>query len=167
MGYPPQGFAKAVDLSGVLGQLALVKANTDTIPAVKTQTDKLAGAAPLQGSVNANWNSGAGTSGEVGADLVTFGAAAAKKKLHSVIVNISALTVGALITIRMYEKVNGVEKKVYPPTPQTFTVGTDANGVWVVNGTVEIYDTVRVEVQSNTPGDDGRAISYTVALEDM
>ncbi len=134
---------------------------------VKAQTDKLAGAAPLQGSVNANWNSGAGTSTEVGADLVTFGAAATKKKLHSVIVNISALTVGALITIRMYEKVNGVEKKVYPPTPQTFTVGTDANGVWVVNGTVEIYDTVRVEVQSNTPGDDARAISYTVDLEDM
>lgn len=167
MGSPPQGYAKPVDLSGMLAQLALIKANTDTIPAVKGQTDKLAGAAPLQGSGNASWNSGAGTSGEAGADLVTFGAAAARKKLHSVIVNISALTVGAKVTIRMYEKVNGVEKKTYPPIPQTFTVGTAASGVWVVNGTVEIYDTVRVEVQSDTPGDDARAISYTVDLEDM
>ena len=134
---------------------------------VKTRTDKLAGEAPSESSVIANWQSGAGTSTENGADLVNIGTAGNRKKLHSLVVNISALTVGATITIKLFMSVNGVDTKVYPPVGTTWTPGTDPNGIWVVDGTLEITGVLRVEVQSNNAGDNGKAISYKYDLEDM
>jgi len=129
---------------------------------IKSQTDKLAGEAPLESSVTANWQSGV-----TGADLVSIGTAGDRKKLNSLQVDISQLTVGATITIRLYELVNAVERKLYPPPGTTWVVGTDPDAIWVVDGLVEITGVLRVEVQSNNAGDNGKAIAYKYALEDM
>lgn len=134
---------------------------------IKTQTDKLAGETPSESSVTGNWQSGTGTSGETGADLVSIGTAGDRKKLHSLIVGIGSLTVGATITIKLFTNVNSVENKIYPPPGTTFLVGTDPNGVWVINGTLEIAGVLRVEVESDNAGDNGKAITYQYTLEDM
>jgi len=134
---------------------------------IQAQTDKLAGEAPGESSVTANWQSGTGTSTETGADLVSIGTAGDRKKLHSLVVGIGALTVGATITIKLFMSVNGVDTKVYPPVGTTWTPGTDPNGIWVVDGTLEITGILRVEVQSNNAGDNGKAITYKYDIEDM
>ena len=128
---------------------------------------RLRGESPVSDSVTANWQSGTGTSGEAGANLVSIGAAGDRKKLHSLVVGIGALTVGATITIKLFMSVNGVDTKVYPPVGSTWTPGTDPNGIWVVTGTLEIDGVLRVEVQSNNAGDNGKAITYKYGLEDM
>jgi len=127
---------------------------------ILAQTNKLAGEAPGESSVTANWQAGA-------ADLVNIGTAGDRKKLNSLQVDISQLTVGATITIRLYELVNAVERKLYPPPGTTWVVGTDPDAIWVVDGPVEITGVLRVEVQSNNAGDNGKAIAYKYALEDM
>ncbi len=134
---------------------------------ILAQTNKLAGEAPGESSVTANWQSGTATSTETGADLVSIGAAGDRKKLHSLVVGIGALTVGATITIKLFMLVNGVETKVYPTVGSTWTVGTDPNGIWAVTGTLEISGVLRVEVQSDNAGDNGKAITYKYELEDM
>jgi len=134
---------------------------------VQAQTDKLAGEAPSESSVTANWQSGTATSGETGADLVNIGTAADRKKLHSLLVDISQLTIGAVITIKLFMTINAVSRKVYPPDGTTWVVGTDPGGIWVVNGTLEITGVLRVEVESNTAGDNTKAIAYKYDLEDM
>jgi hypothetical protein len=132
--------------------------------AIDTQTDKLGGETPVSDSVTGDWESGTGTSTEPGADLVTIGAADTKYKLHSLLVNISALTNGATITIKLFTEVNGTERKVYS---QAFTKGTDPDGLWIVNGTVGIHEALRVEVQSNNAGDNAKSIDYDYLLEAM
>jgi len=139
----------------------------EEVAAILAQTDKLAGVAPGESAVIANWQSGTATSTETGADLVGIGAAGDRKKLHSLIVGIGALTVGANITIKLFQSVNGVDTKVYPSEGTSWTPGTDPNGIWVVPGTLEIDGVLRVEVQSNQAGDNGRAITYKYDLEDM
>lgn len=139
----------------------------EEVAGILAQTNKLAGESPGESSVIANWQSGTGTSLETGADLVSIGAAGDRKKLHSLVVGIGALTVGATITIKLFQSVNGVDTKVYPPSGTTWTVGTDPNGIWVVTGTLEIDGILRVEVQSDNAGDNGKAITYKYDLEDM
>ena len=139
----------------------------EEVAAIKAQTDKLAGETPGDSSVIANWQSGTGTSLEAGADLVSIGAAGDRKKLHSLVVGIGALTVGATITIKLFQLVNGVDTKVYPTVGSTWTVGTDPNGIWVITGTLEIDGVLRVEVESDTVADNGLAITYKYDLEDM
>ena len=132
------------------------------VDSIKTQTDKLAGETPVSDSVSANWNTETGTSGEAGEDLVTIGAADTKYKLHSLLLNISALTGGAVVTVKLFMKVKGTERKVYS---QNFTKGTDPDGLWIVNGTVGIHEALRCEVYSNT--DESKAIDYDYMLEAM
>ncbi|GAJ21638.1 unnamed protein product, partial [marine sediment metagenome] len=97
-------------------------------------------------------------------DIVSIGANDTKYKLHSLVLNISALTATATISIRMYMQVKGVEKKVYD---QDFVKGTDPDGLWIVNGTVGIHEVLRVTAQSDNAGDDGKAIDYDYMLEAM
>jgi len=134
---------------------------------IKTKTENLAGEDPVSDSVTANWNTATGTSGESGEDLVVIGAAGVRHKLHSLLLDVSALTDGAKIRVKLFMKVNGVEKKIYD---QEFTVPTgttppNTDGLWVVNGTVAIHDTLRVEVYSDTS--ESKAITYTYMLEAM
>lgn len=137
------------------------------IALVKAQTDKLAGVEPSELSPIGNWYSGEADSGETGDNLVSIGTVDTRQKLNSLQVDISALENGATITIRLYERVKGVEKKVYPPQGTTWVVGTDPEAIWVVDGPVEITGILRVEVQSDDPLDDTKAIAYKYALEEM
>lgn len=134
---------------------------------VDNYLDKLGGETPASDSVTANWNTATGTSGEAGEDLVTIGANDTKYKLHSLLLDVSALTDGASIHVKLFMQVNGVEKKVYD---QTFTVPTgttppDTDGLWIVNGTVGIHEALRVEVYSDT--NESVAIAYDYMLEAM
>ena len=131
---------------------------------LKEQINKLAGLAPESDSVTGNWQSGTGTSGEAGVDLVTIGASGSRYKLHSLLVNISALTPGATINAKLFMAINGAERKVYD---QAFTPGTDPDGLWIVNGTLAIHEALRVEVESDNAGDNGLAIDYDYMMEAM
>jgi len=127
----------------------------DTGTTLEAKLDKLAGEAVVNGTQSKNWNTAE-------QDLVSLGVATTKKKLHSLIVDISALTATATIDIRLYMKVNGVERKLYD---QPFVVGTDPDGCWIVNGTIGIHDVLRVTCESDNAGDNGKAIAYTYMLE--
>jgi len=134
------------------------------LDAIEAKLDNLAGETPASGSVTGNWYSGTATSGLTGADLVTIGANDIKKKLHSLLVNISSVQSGAKITVRLYMQVNGTERKVYQ---EEFTQGTDPDGLWIVNGSVGIHEALRVEAMSNKSADNGAAIEYDYMLEAM
>ena len=133
-------------------------------PAISAQIGKLAGETPVNGSTMDTWQSGVAISGEAGGDLVSIGTAGEWRKIHSLLIDINGLAAGAAIDIKLFQDVNGVNRKVYE---QTFNPGTDPDGVWVINGTLEIHDILRVEVESNNVADDGVAIGYTYATEDM
>jgi len=136
-----------------------------------TINSKLAGQAPVEGSVTANWNTANGTSGELGEDLVTIGIATTRYKLHSLLLDVLALTDGAKIHVKLFMKINSNERKVYdqeftiPTTAGAETPPPDTLGLWIVNGTVVIHDTLRVEVHSDT--NENVAIGYTYVLEAM
>jgi hypothetical protein len=117
-------------------------------------------ASTVIGTATANWNTATGTSGETGEDLVTIGANDTNYKLHSLMLDVSACTDGAVLTIKMFSQINGNEKKVYS---QTYTVNTDPDGAWIVTGTVGIHEALRVEVQSDTS--ESVAIAYDYMLE--
>jgi hypothetical protein len=150
-----------LSLTDIKDLLDAVKALLD---AVKAQTDKLAGEAPVGDDVIDDWNTGVATSGNVGADLVTIGAAATRYKVHSLIVSMRNLTAGATVTVRMYQLVNGVEDEVYN---QAFTQGVDPDGIWVINAPVGIHEALRVEVHSSAAADDGAIVPYDYMLEAM
>jgi hypothetical protein len=149
-----EGKKERLDLSAILA----------AIGDLQDELGRLRGEVPVSGSAVADWQSGTGTSGESGADLVTIGTSNIKHKLHSLIVNIGALTVGAVIVLKLFMKVNGTERKVYH---QSFTKGTDPDGLWIVNGTVGIHDVLRVELASNNAADNGKAVEYDYMLEVM
>jgi len=133
-------------------------------PGFFEQVLKLAGEDPASGSVTANWNSGFASSGNPGADLVTLGAEGVKYKVHSLLVSIKNLSLGANIEVRLYQELNGVEHEVYN---QGFVTGTDPDGLWIINGTVGIHQALRVELYSDDPADDGAAVDYDYMLEEM
>ena len=155
--------------SGILSQ---IKSKTDMLPAdpasqaltasadqatgIQAQTDKLAGAAPVTDLATQNWQTAE-------SDVVSIGAAATRNKVHDLSLNISNL-VGTVITVRLYKKVNGVERKVYE---QGFNATTDPPGLPVINGTWAIHDTLRVTLQSNNAADNGKAVDYDYLLEAM
>jgi len=114
-------------------------------------------------NVVANWNSGVASSWNPGADLVSLGAAGTRNKVHSLLVNIAALAVGATVRVRLFMKVNGAECQVYN---QTFLKGTDPDGLWIINGTVGIHEALRAELHSTDPTDDGKAVDYDYMMEE-
>jgi len=142
-----------VDLSQVLSELDQIR---DTGDAVKAATDKLAGEEPGTGSETADWQ-------VAESDVVSLGADSTRNKLHSLLLSIHNL-VGTVITVRLYTKVKGTERKVYE---QAFNAATDTPGLWIVNGTVGIHDTLRATLQSNDAADNGKAVDYDFMLEAM
>jgi hypothetical protein len=149
-----EGKKERLDLSAILTAIVDLQA----------ELGRLRGEASVSGSSVSSWQSGMGTSGEAGADLVTIGASNTKYRLHSLMVNISALTDGAVIVLKLFMKVNGAERKVYH---QSFTKGIDPDGLWIVNGTVAIHEALRVELESNNAADNGKAVEYDYMLEVM
>lgn len=139
------------------------------ISAIKTQTDKLAGAAPGAGSTTADWNGGTATSGEVGADLVTLGANNTKNKVLSLLMSLQNLTHGATITARMYMQINGTERQISfgGSSTLTFIAGTDPDGQPLIDGVWGIHEALRIELYSDTAADDGKSVDYDYMLEEM
>jgi hypothetical protein len=154
------------------GDLSGIKAKTDNLPAdpasqaltasagqatdIETQTDKLAGSVPVTGSATQDWQTAE-------ADVVSIGTAATRNKVHDLSLGISNL-VGTVITVRLYKKVNGVERKVYE---QVFNAATDPPGLPVINGTWATHDVIRVTLQSNDAADNAKAVDYDYMLEAM
>lgn len=157
----PSFFTFTGDITELLNDIVDLASD---IAELKEQITKLAGLEPESDSVTGNWQSGTGTSGEAGADLVSIGATGTRYKLHSLLVNIGALTPGATITVKLFMTIDGAERKVYE---QAFTQGTDPDGLWIVNGTLAIHEMLRVEVESDNAGDNGLAIDYDYMLEAM
>ncbi len=142
-----------VDLTPIETSLTDLQAKVD---AIKTQTDKLAGETPGQGSVTADWQ-------VAEADIVAIGAAGIRYKLHDLTVGIQNLG-GTQVRVRLYKKVNGIERKVYD---QLFDATVDPPGLPVINGSWAIHDELRVTLESNDVADNGKAVDYDFMLEAM
>jgi len=133
-----------------------IKRIIDSVTSIKTQTDKLAGEAPASASVSKDWLTGPDRV------LCTIGADGVRYKLHSLLVDIGALTLASKVTITLTMEINNVSRTVYE---QEFTQGTDPDGLWIVNGTIGIHEQIIVEVTSDT--DDDVAVGYDYMLEAM
>jgi hypothetical protein len=152
--------------------LSSIKAKTDNLPDdpasqgltasaaqvadIETQTGKLSGEVPVTGSITQDWHTAE-------AEVVSIGAADTRYKVHDLCLNISNLE-GTSITVRLYKKVNGVERKVYE---QVFNTNNDPPGMPVINGTWAIHDVLKVTLQSNRVADNGKAVDYDYMLEAM
>lgn len=148
-----EGKKEKVDISQILDNQSELEAKGD---AIKSQTDKLAGLPPASGSTAQDWQ-------VAESDVVLIGSADAKHKVHSLLISIHNL-VGTAITVRLYLPINGVERKVYE---QVFDATSDPPGLWIINGTVGIHNTLRVTLQSNNADDNGKAVDYDYMLEVM
>jgi len=120
------------------------------------KTAKLASIAPITGSTTADWQTAE-------SDVVTIGAHNARYKVHALLLSIHNLA-GTTITVRLYMRVNGVERKVYE---QPFNAATDPPGLWVINGMLGIHEALRLTLQSNDAADNGKAVDYDFMLEAM
>lgn len=109
---------------------------------------------PVTGSTIDNWQAAE-------ADIVNVGSANVRHKIHSLLLSIHNLA-GTVITVRLYMRVNGVERMVYD---QEFDATADPPGLWIVNGTVGIHEALRVTLQSNNAADNGKAVDYNYMLE--
>jgi hypothetical protein len=134
----------------------LINVNSGILSQIKTQTDKLAGAAPLTGSATQDWQTAE-------ADVVSIGEAGVSNKVQDLSLNISNL-VGTLIIVRLYKNINGVERKVYE---QSFNAATDPPGLPIINGTWATHDVIRVSLQSDNAADNGQAVDYDCLMEAM
>ena len=148
-----EGKQAKVDLSQIIASLAGLSAKVD---AQQTQIGKLAGLPPVTNSITADWQTAE-------ADVVSIGEVDTRYKLHSLLLSIHNL-IGTVITVRLYMKVKGVERKVYE---QAFNAAMDPPGLWVVNGTVAIHEVLRITLQSNDAADNGKAVDYDFTLEAM
>lgn len=124
------------------------------VDAIKTQTDKLAGEIPGQGSVTADWQ-------VADADVVSIGTAGVRYKLHDLTISIHNL-VGTQIRVRLHKKVNGLERKVYD---QLFDATVDPPGLPIINGSWAIHGALRVTLESNNLADNAKAVDYDFMLE--
>ena len=134
----------------------LINVNSGILAQIKTQTDKLAGAAPMTGSATQDWQTAE-------ADVVSIGEAGVSNKVQDLSLNISNL-VGTLIIVRLYKNINGVERKLYE---QSFNAATDPPGLPIINGTWATHDVIRVSLQSDNVADNGQAVDYDFMLEAM
>ncbi len=148
-----KGRKEKADLSSIMSELALLEVIGY---AVKARTDNLLGEEPVSGSTVADWQAAE-------SDVLTLGATGVKFKLHSLLLSIHNLG-GTAVTVRLYMKVKGTERKLYE---QTFNAATDPPGLWVVNGTLAIHEALRVTLESNEPGDNGQPVDYDFLLEAM
>jgi hypothetical protein len=116
-----------------------------------------------KGSVTANWQSGVGTSGSTGGDVVIIGENDSGKLVDSFVVDISALTAAANVNIRLYQQINGTEKCILD---DDYVVGTDPQAIAVINSPIGIFEALRCELSSDNALDNGKAVPYEYTLED-
>lgn len=126
------------------------------IDATKATTDKQAGSTVNNITAAIDWNAAESV-------VVAIGTAATRNKPHSLLLDVSALSDGAAINVRMYQKINdNADVKIYD---ETFTINNDPDGLWIVNGSVATHDVLTVKVESDTA--ESVAIEYTYVLEAM
>ncbi len=123
---------------------------------ITTLVTKSQGGTPVTGSATGNWQAGE-------ADVVSIGAEGVRNKIHDLTISIHNL-VGTIITVRLYKKVNGVERKCYE---QSFDAAVDPPGLPIINGTWGIHGILRATLQSNNAADDGKELDYDCMLEAM
>lgn len=112
---------------------------------------------PTAGATIANWNTGIAGSGLLGATLTTLGLSATVKLVGKIALNTKNITAGANLTVRNYENINGEETLVYR---QTFSIGSDPQGLVVFNGDYNLSGLLRVEVYSDKASDNGKEIKW-------
>jgi len=126
----------------------------DRLDSIKSQTDKLAGDNPGEGSTTADWQLSE-------TDVVSIGTVGTSNKIHDLTLSIHNL-VGSQITVRLYKAVNGTEQEVYE---QNFDAATDPPGLPVINGSWATHGILRVTLQSNDVADNGKTVDYDYMLE--
>jgi len=126
----------------------------DRLDSIKSQTDKLAGDNPGEGSTTADWQLSE-------TDVVSIGTVGTSNKIHDLTLSIHNL-VGSQITVRLYKAVNGTEQEVYE---QNFDAATDPPGLPVINGSWAMHGILRVTLQSNDVADNGKTVDYDYMLE--
>ena len=162
-----EGKAEKVDLSQLIEKITsetfglealkdLLDALGIKVDSIGSQTEKLAGQAPVTGTITQDWQTAE-------AEVVTIGAGDVKHKLHSLLVSIHNLA-GTTVMVRLYMKVNSIERKVYE---QSFDATVDPPGLWIVNGMVGIHEVLKVTLESNNVADNGQAVNYDYMLEAM
>lgn len=115
----------------------------------------------IESSATKNWKTATDSPDSVGGLVVDLGTAATLNKLHSLSLNVSALTDGANIHVKLFEKIDGSLQKIYD---EIFTINTDPDGLPIVSEEM-IHDVLSVAVYSDTS--ESKAISYTAVLEAM
>lgn len=130
--------------------------------AIIAKTDNLAGETPSESSTTKNWKTVADSPDGTGGIITTIGAAATRKKVHSLLLDVNALTAASAIEVKLFIKINGIQRKVYE---ESFVVGTDTDGLWIIDGTLGIHDVLTIAVYSDT--DESVAIGYTAMTEAM
>jgi len=152
-----EGKQQKVDLTEIKNIISEVQTSiTQVQNSVTTLLTKSEGLAPVAGAVAADWQTAE-------SNVVTVGAAGARYKVHFLLLSIHNLA-GTSITVRLYMRVNGIERKVYE---QSFNAATDPPGLWIVNGTLGIHEALRVTLQSNDAADNGKSVDYDFMLEAM
>ena len=148
-----EGKQARVDLYQIIARLNDLAVKIDNL---QTLVENPEGLPPTSDSVTGDWQS-------TETEIVSVGEANTQYKLHSLLVSMHNL-VGTTITVRLYMKVNGLERKVYE---QAFDATTDPPGLWIVNGTVAVHEILKVTLQSNAAADNGQAVDYDCLLEAM
>jgi hypothetical protein len=123
---------------------------------ITTLVTKSQGGTPVTGSETGDWQTAE-------ADVASIGADGVRNKIHDLTLSVHNLA-GTIITIRLYKKVNGVERKCYE---QSFDAVADPPGLPIINGTWGIHGVLRVTLQSNDAADNGKAVDYDCMLEAM
>lgn len=141
----------------------LIDGILNVLEMLKEQIGEAVDLAETEGTTTANWQSGTGTSGEAGADLVTIGADATTNVIRAMWISTANLNANAVITVRMYTLVKTTERKTYS---QEYTVGQNTVSLWLINGQLTIDNALRIEVKSDNAADNGKAIEYEYTLED-
>ena len=119
---------------------------------VKAETAIVMGWQTYPGTTTANWQVAA-------AVVCTIGGIGVINKIHSLCLDINAMQ--GIVTIRFYTDINGVNRQVYI---QTFTVGADGPGLYMVNGTLALSGMFTVTAQSDNILDNGQAIGWEYIL---
>ncbi len=152
-----EGKQQKVDLTEIKNIISEVQTSiTQVQNSITTLVNRSEGLAPVTGWTTADWQTAE-------SNVVTVGTAGVRYKVHGLLLSIHNLA-GTTITVRLYMRVNGVERKVYE---QSFNAATDPAGLWVINGTLGIHEALRVTLQSSDAADNGKSVDYDGMLEAM
>lgn len=150
------------DLATILAKTNIIGASValesgGNISSIKVQTDYLAGETEVQSSTTANWQTAE-------ANIVLVGGDDSRFKLLSLFLSLHNFV--GTVTIRMYIKINGTERQIYPPAGVTWDPSQPV-GLPLISSVMGIHRFLRITAQSDNATDNGKAIDYDYMLEAM